>query len=181
MKLLCIVGSLSLRSYNKSLINAVGAVLHGKGIDFSIAEIGGLPHFNSDIEGHFPQEVLVLKDMIRAADGVFIATPEFNRSIPGVLKNAFDWTSRGEGGAVWSEKAVYVMGASTGLVATALAQYHLKQILLYLNARVLGQPEIQIALAEKKFDKEGLLIDEATKKFLTSAIDAFLSFIQRKL
>lgn len=133
--------------------------------------------YNQDLETNFPEEVTALKEKIRAADGIIIATPEYNRSITPVLKNGVDWTSRPYGDNAWKGKPVFVIGASVGPIAAALAQHELKKIMTYLDARVMGQPEFYCGNAGTKFDEAGNLIDEDTKKFIDSGITAFTAFI----
>lgn len=169
-KIIGLIGSLRKGSFNRMLMEATKQ-LAPQGVMVEIAEIGNLPLFNQDFEANYPKEAQELKDKIRAADSVIIATPEYNRSIPGVLKNALDWTSRPYGQSVWPGKPVAVMGASGGPIGTALAQAHLKQILLYLDANVLGQPEFFLGGAPGKFDKDGKLIDEATKQHIAKLFE----------
>jgi chromate reductase, NAD(P)H dehydrogenase (quinone) len=168
-------GSSRKASYNRALLRAVAELLP-TGVTFEMIEIGGLPLYDQDAETEFPQIVKDIKGKIRAADGIVIATPEFNRSFSGVLKNAIDWTSRPYGDSAWSGKPVLVMGCSMGAIGTALAQYDLKKVLLYLNCRVLGQPEIYIGMAQEKFDASGSLTDEGTKTFLSDALKTFAEF-----
>jgi chromate reductase len=129
------------------------------------------------MEAAFPPAATVLKDRIKAADGVIIVTPEYNRSIPGPLKNFMDWTSRPYGDSAWKGKHVYVAGATGGLVGTALAQAALRQVLLYLDARVLGQPEFYLTGAGEKFGPDGALADEATRTHIDAALAAFITRI----
>jgi chromate reductase len=163
-------------SFNSALLKAFEA--HApEGVKVEHVGKVEFPIFDQDLEADFPQQVTALKERIRAADGVLIATPEHNRSIPSYLKNVVDWTSRPYGDSAWNGKPVYVIGASGGMVGTAMAQGVLKQSLLYLNARVLGQPECYMTGAHTKFDASGVLTDEDTKKFIGGAWDAFLKFI----
>jgi chromate reductase len=142
-------------------------------MDINFINISGFPLYNQDMEAAFPEEITKLKKQIREADGVIIATPEYNRSIPGALKNMLDWTSRPYGDNPWDGKVVVTMGASPGSIGTALAQYHLKQILLYLNARLSGQPEFYVNNASEKFDKEGNLTDAKTREHIESLLKSF--------
>lgn len=175
--LLTISGSLRKDSFNSALLRAVEAQMPG-GITVEHARIGDLPLYNQDDEKErFSKEAAELKAKIRAADGIIIATPEYNRSVPGVLKNALDWTSRPYGDNAWAGKPVYVMGMTGGAVGTALAQADLKKILLYLDAHVLGQPEFYGVFATEKFDAEGNLTDEKTKEVIAKALTAFVAYI----
>ncbi len=164
-------GSLRKDSYNTHLLHAAQE-LAGADVEIKIFDISPLPFFNQDMEGAFPVEAQALKDAIESSDGVIFATPEYNRSIPGVLKNAIDWASRPWGKNSFKGKKVLVLGASVGSISTALAQYHLKQIMNYLDARVLGQPEFYLGEAGAKFDAEGKLTDEQTRTHLKAALDA---------
>ena len=107
-----------------------------------------------------------LKRRIRDADAVLFVTPEYNYSVPGVLKNAIDWASRLYGDSAWNGKPAAIMGASVGAIATARAQYHLRQIMVFLNMFPINQPEVMIGHAAKQFDKDGKLNDEKTKDFI---------------
>ncbi len=177
MKLLSIVGSLNSKSYNRLLLQAIREHVP-EGVSVDEAQFGHIGHFNQDLEADFPKEATELKNLIRASDGVIIITPEYNRSIPGALKNAIDWTSRPSKDNPWVRKPVYVMSASTGNhVGAANAQNHLKQVLLYLDACVLGQPEFFLAKADEKFDTKGSLSDKDARQFLTSALDTFIEFV----
>ena len=168
-----IVGSLRKNSYNRSLMNAVKE-LAPEGITLEIFEIGDVPLFNQDREAaEYPKEVQALKDKIKAADGIVIATPEYNRSIPGVLKNVIDWTSRPSVTNPWSRKPVATMGATGGPIGTAVAQGHLRQILTYLNTRIMGQPEFYLGGAAAKFDANGVLTDQTTKEHIAKFWNAF--------
>lgn len=173
-KILGIVGSLRVGSYNKSILKAVEALLPSD-VTMEYADIGALPLYNGDLEANFPASVTHFKNQIKAADAIIFATPEYDRSVPGVLKNAIDWASRPYGDSAWNGKPVLVMGASGGSIGTAVAQSHLKQILLYLNMKVVGQPELYINAVAEKLDKDGVLIDEKTKEHLKHGIDVLLA------
>jgi len=177
IKLLGIVGSLRGASYNHALMEGFQKLAPAH-IAITVARIDDLPLYNEDLEAEFPKSAAALKDAIRAADGIMIATPEYNRSIPGVLKNAIDWTSRPYGDNAWATKPVLVLGASPGAVGTAVAQSHLKQILLYLDTRVLGQPEFYLGGARDKFDAHGVLTDEKTKEHIRKALDTLTRYIE---
>lgn len=134
-----------------------------------------LPLYDQDLEVDFPAEVTRLKDAIRAATGIILITPEHNRSFSAAMKNFVDWTSRPYGDNAWAEKPVFVAGASTGAISAALAQYDLKQVLLYLDARVLGQPEFFLGNVEDKI-ADGELIDEKTLQKIDEAYAVFSAF-----
>ena len=177
MNILAFSGSLRKDSFNTALLDAFVAAAP-EDVSIERADISTLPLFNEDAEAAFPQAAADLKAKIRAADGLLIATPEYNRSIPGVLKNAIDWTSRPYGDNAWDGKPVYVIGASIGPVSAAIAQYDLKKVMLYLNAHVLGQPEFHLGLAQGKFDAAGVLTDEDSKGYVRKALEAFVSHIR---
>ena len=170
-----IVGSLRKESFNRKLMNAF-IERAPEGVTIEIAEIRDLPMYDEDVaSAGFPPSATALKQAIERADAILIATPEYNRNIPGVLKNAIDWASRPYGENSFDGKPVLVVGASTGSIAAALAQYSLKQTMLYLNARLVGQPEFFLGLAEKKFDESGTLTDEKTSEHVESALAALLA------
>ncbi|MDP2655510.1 MAG: NAD(P)H-dependent oxidoreductase [bacterium] len=168
MNIIAISGSLRKGSYNTMLLEAM-TKLAPVGMTIEIVEIGNLPLYNYDDEAAFPAVAQSLKDKIEKADGIIIATPEYNRSISGVLKNAIDWASRPYGKNSFSGKPVLVAGVSVGKIGTAVAQSHLRQILLYLNANVIGQPELY--LTNEIFPADGNISDESTKKLLSGALD----------
>lgn len=168
MKVLGIIGSLRKNSFNRSLMNAFVAQ-KPEGATMELADIGTLPHYSEDLETDFPTSAQVLKSQIESADLIIIGTPEYNRSISGVLKNAIDWVSRPYGKNSFSGKKVLVVSASVGPVGGALAHYDLTKILLHLNATVFGQPEFFVGMAGTKFNAEGNLTDEKTKEYITSA------------
>lgn len=178
MNILTISGSLRDESFNSLLLKAFEKNAEDD-ITFTHATLAGIPLYDQDLESDFPEVVTALKTKIRAADGIVIATPEYNRSIPGILKNMIDWTSRPYGDNAWAGKPVYVVGASTGSIGTAVAQTDLRKIMLYLDARVLGQPEFYMGNATEKFSPEGELIDESTIAHITKALTAFTAFAAR--
>lgn len=169
-------GSLRENSYNTSLLKAF--IEHApEGVTIELLDTSTVPLYNQDLEADFPEAVALLKEKISSADGIIIATPEYNRSVPGTLKNVIDWTSRPYGQNAWKGIPVYVVGASVGPIATALAQYDVKKIMLYLDARVLGQPEFYLGNATEKFSTEGVLTDVPTIDHVESSLEAFLAFI----
>ncbi len=171
MNIIAISGSLRTGSYNTALLRA--AQKHAPdGMNISIFDISKLSLYNKDNEVPFPVEAQALKNAVESSDGVIIATPEFNRSISAALKNALDWLSLPWGKNSLVGKNVLVLGASIGQIGTAIAQQHLKTILLFLDAHVIGQPEFYLGMAQQKFDEQGTLIDEETKKYLKQALVA---------
>jgi chromate reductase len=138
MKLIVLIGGISRQSINRKLFAQLKTV---SALEFDLFEIAALPFFSQDLEVELPAEVLDFKKRILAADGVLLITPEYNRSFPGVLKNALDWGSRPWGENSWSNKPAAIMGASIGAVATFGAQQHLRNVMSFLNMHVMSQPE----------------------------------------
>src|SRR5580704_1381847 len=158
MKVLAMVGSLRKGSYNKLAFRAA--------MEIESAEIGDLPLYNDDVrEAGYPPPVQRLREQVRAADALLFVTPEYNYSVPGVLKNAIDWCSRPPDQPLDGKPAA-IMGASTGKLGTARAQYHLRQICVFVNVLPLNRPEVMLAGAPKLFDADGRLNDEPTRKFI---------------
>ena len=164
IKILGIAGSVRKASFNKSALRAAQKLVP-EGTSIEIFDIDGLPGFNQDEEKNPPAKVTELKAKIRAADAILFVTPEYNYSIPGVLKNAIDWASRPYGDSAWNGKPVAVMGASVGVIGTARAQYHLRQIFVFLDMHAVNQPEVMIN-ASKSFDEQGNLTDQQTKDLI---------------
>jgi len=178
VRILGIAGSLRLQSYNRAALRAaVGLVPTGGTLE--IAEIDGLPGFNQDDEGNPPPKVVELKKRIRAADAILLVTPEYNYSVPGVLKNAIDWASRPYGDSAWSGKPVAVMGASVGTLGSARAQYHLRQMFVFLNMLPVNQPEVMIANAAERFDVNGNLTHEPTKEAIRKLLQGLVDWTRR--
>ena len=165
LKILGIAGSLRKASFNRSALRAAQG-LTPAGAVLDILDLPDLPGFNQDAEKSPPAAVAELKARIRAADAILLVTPEYNYSVPGVLKNAIDWASRPYGDSAWKGKPVAIMGASAGVLGTARAQYHLRQTLVFLDMPAVNQPEVMIANAASKFDADGNLTDETAKKLI---------------
>jgi chromate reductase, NAD(P)H dehydrogenase (quinone) len=163
--ILGIAGSLRRESYNRSAMRAATQLVP-PGARIEVFELDGIPGFNQDDEQHPPAKVVELKRRIRAADALLFVTPEYNYSIPGVLKNAIDWASRPYGDNAWYGKPAAVMGASTGQIGTARAQYHLRQVFVFLNVYPINQPDVMIGNAAERFDAQGNLRDETSKKLI---------------
>ncbi|MFL5786076.1 MAG: NADPH-dependent FMN reductase [Bacteriovoracaceae bacterium] len=177
LNIFCLVGGIARNSLNRKLFNVVQE--HApKTVKLTTFEIQKLPYFSQDLENDPPDTVIRFKDMIREADAVLFITPEYNRSIPGVLKNAVDWGSRPYGQNLWDKKPAGVLGASIGAIGTFGAQHHLRQILAYLNMSVMGQPEFYFN-ASSSFDDKGRLINEKSKEFVQNYWNAFLAWIER--
>lgn len=169
MNIVAISGSLREGSHNTALLKAM-QTLAPQGMSIEIVSIDALPIYNQDAEASFPQSAQTLKNKIEAADGVIFATPEYNRSIPGVLKNAIDWVSRPWGKNSFAGKPVLTAGVSVGKIGTAVAQSHLRQIMVYLDAIVIGQPELYLGPSGEIFDAEGAISSEPTKELIKNAL-----------
>lgn len=178
IRILGIVGSLRKKSYNRAALRAAMA-LAPQGATVEAFDIDGLPGFNEDDEKSPPAKVVELKKHIRAADALLIVTPEYNYSVPGVLKNAIDWASRPYGDSAWAGKPAAIMGASVGGIATARAQYHLRQMLVFLDVLALNKPEVMIGNAASKFDDEGNLTDDKTKDAIRKQLEALVAWTRR--
>jgi chromate reductase len=165
IKILGIAGSLRVQSYNRAALRAAQALVPA-GVTLDVFELDGIPAFNQDEEKKPPQKVVDLKARIRAADGVLLATPEYNYSIAGVLKNAIDWASRPYGDSAWDGKPVAIMSASMGLFGGMRAQYHLRQCFVFLNMDAVLQPEVAIGNAPQKFDAQGDLTDNTSRQLI---------------
>jgi len=165
LKILGFAGSLRRGSYNKSLLRAAADLLP-EDLTLEIFDIDGIPAFNQDIEGDMSSKVKEFKSKVRESDALLIATPEYNYSVPGVLKNAIDWASRPYGDNPFDGKPVAIMSASIGMLGGARAQYHLRQTFVFLNMYPVNGPEVIVTFAQDKFDENGNLVDENTKKFL---------------
>ncbi len=174
-----IVGSLRRDSLNRKLADAL-ARLAPPDVAFHQVEIGDLPLYNQDDDGAQAPSVLRLKAEIAAAQGLLFLTPEYNRSIPGVLKNALDHASRPYGKSVWGGKPGGVLGISVGAMGTALAQQHLRNILAYLDVAVLAQPEAFLQAKEGFFDADGN-IGEASRGFVQNWVDRFIAHVKRHI
>jgi chromate reductase len=169
LKILGIPGSLRKASYNMAALKAAQKLVPADA-EIEIFDLHGIPPFSEDDEKNPPERVIEFKKKIREADAILFATPEYNYSIPGVLKNAIDWASRPYGDSAWNGKTVAIMGASVGTVGTARAQYHLRQTFVFLNLHAIQQPEVLIATASQKFDAEGNLTDERTKQLISQLV-----------
>ena len=178
MLILGIAGSLREASYNRALLRAAQELVPA-GVKLETFDIKGLPGFTQDDETNPPAQVIELKQRIRAADAILLVTPEYNYSVPGVLKNAIDWASRPYGDSAWTKKPVAVMGASVGTLGTARAQYHLRQMFVFLNMFAVNQPEVMVSNAHKHFDEQGNLTDEVAKKLIRQLLEELVSFASR--
>ena len=172
-----VVGSLRKDSFNKKLAAALEKLFPAD-FSFTRVRIDDLPLYNQDDDAQQAAQVLRIKDEIKAAQGVLFVTPEYNRSIPGVLKNAIDNASRPYGQSAFDGKPAGVIGASVGPIGTALAQQHLRNTLAYLNMPTLGQPEAFIHNKEGLYDAAGN-IGEASLKFLQGWVDEYVAWVKK--
>ena len=177
IKIVVVVGSIRKDSFNKKLALAL-ARLAPSDFLFEQVRIDDLPQYNQDDDATPSDQVTRLKSHISSAQGVLFVTPEYNRSIPGVLKNAIDHASRPYGKSAWNGKPAGVIGASVGPIGTALAQQHLRNILAYLNMPTLGQPEAFIHNQEGLYDADGN-IGEASLKFLQGWMDLYVAWVKK--
>lgn len=160
-----LAGSLRRLSFNAALLRAA-AELAPAGMQIDIGDLRDIPPYDDDVRAEaYPDEVERLVGAMQAADGLLFVTPEYNRSIPGVLKNAIDWASR-RPDQPFDRKPVAIMRASRGVLGTIMANHHLRQILVYLNARTVAGPEVLVGEAPKKFDADLNLVDEPTRDFV---------------
>ena len=171
-------GSLRKQSYNKAILAAAVETLPDDA-SLEVFDLEGIPPFNQDIELQPPDKVKEFKARIRAADAILIATPEYNYSIPGVLKNTIDWASRPYGDNAFDGKPVAVMGASIGTLGTARAQYDLRRSFVFLNMLPLNQPEVMVAFAQDKVDSNGRVTDEKTRKRIKELLENLVSWTRR--
>ena len=178
VSILGIAGSLRKASYHTAALRAAQALVP-EGATLESFDIEGIPGFNQDLEQSPPAKVAELKARVRAADAILFATPEYNYSVPGVLKNAIDWASRPYGDSAWSGKPVAVMGASIGTLGTARAQYHLRQSFVFLNMYPLNQPEVMIAGAGERFDAAGNLLDGKAKDLIRQLLESLASWTRQ--
>lgn len=170
-----IVGSLRKDSFNRKLAEAL-VKLAPEDVSFDILRIDDLPLYNQDDDANQAESVLRLKREIKAADGLLFVTPEYNRSVPGVLKNAIDHASRPYGDSAFSGKPAGVLGVSVGAIGTALAQQHLRNVLAYLDVPTLGQPEAFLNASNNLFTSDGE-ISEDSRDFLKGWLDRFLAHV----
>lgn len=177
-QILGIPGSLRKQSFNVSALKAAQQEVPA-GAQLEIADIDDIPLYNQDLEQDLPPAVAALKQKIRDADAILFATPEYNYSVPGVLKNVIDWCSRPYGQSAWEGKPAAILGASPGMLGTARAQYHLRQVLVSLNLHVLNRPEVMIAGAADKFNDSGKLTDEKTREFIGKQMKALVEWGKR--
>lgn len=175
-----VVGSLRKDSLNRKLANAL-IKLAPASLKLSIVEIADLPHFNQDLEDKPSQAVIDFKQSIKSAHAVLFVTPEYNRSIPGVLKNAIDVGTRPYGQSAWGGKPGAVISASPGALGGFGANHHLRQVLIGVDVAAMPQPEVYVSKATKLFDDAGALTDDTTAELLKKFLAAFLQWIEHHI
>ncbi|MEJ0018349.1 MAG: NADPH-dependent FMN reductase [Acetobacteraceae bacterium] len=176
VRILGIAGSLRRGSHNAAVLR-VAQELAPAGLTIDIFDIAPIPLYNEDVRQQgFPAPVEDLRARIKAADGLLFVTPEYNYSVPGVLKNAIDWASRPPE-QPFDGKPIGLMGGSAGAMGTGRAQYHLRQCFIFLNGLVMNRPEVMIPAVQTKFDAEGKLTDQATRDFIAAHLTALKAWV----
>jgi len=178
LKLLGFVGSLRKDSYNRSLMRAAMQLLP-QNVTLEVFEIREIPLFDQDFEHNPPEVVKQMKGKIRAADAILFVSPEYNYSIPGVLKNAIDWASRPFSDNAWEGKPVAVMSASSGKLGGARMQYHLRQSFVFLNMHPVNRPEFMLANAGNYFDGKGNLTDGDISNRIVEMLNSLTDWTKR--
>lgn len=171
-----IVGSLRKHSFNQKLARALEKLAHSQ-LKFNFIQLEDIPLYNQDLDTNLPPAVISMKQAVTAANAVLFVTPEYNRSIPGVLKNIIDWGTRPYGENCWRDKPTAIIGTSPGNVGTAAAQSHLRSIMTVLGVRLMGQPEVYLVYKEELIDENFLITNEGTKKFLHEFLNKFALWI----
>jgi Predicted flavoprotein len=177
LKIAVFVGSLRAGSYNRQLAEALTRLPVASEHEFTFADIGALPHYNQDDDSDQAAPVKAMKALVAASDGVLFVTPEYNRSVPGVLKNAIDHGSRPYGESCWSGKPAGMIGVSIGAIGTALAQQHLRNILAYLDMPTVGQPEVYLRWNDEMLGDDGT-VSEDLAQFLGGWMNTFLKLVE---
>ena len=179
LRVVGIAGSLRRGSLNRALLQAA-VELAPAALEIIPRGLSEVPLYDGDVEAAaVPQGVQELRDAVRQADAILIATPEYNHGVPGVLKNAIDWLSRPPRASALNDKPCGIIGASPGMTGTARAQTQLRQAFVFTNTHAMPRPEVLVAQANTKFDGEGRLTDEGTRKFLTIFLNEFVKWIER--
>lgn len=179
-KIAVVVGSLRKESFNRQLAHAVTSLAPAD-FSFEFLDIGVLPLYSQDYDADYPEVARKFKQQIEAADALLFVTPEYNRSIPGVLKNALDWGSRPWGTNSWRGKPGAALGTSIGAIGTALSQQHLRNVLAYLDVTLLNQPEMFIKHDPSRINQKGEIVSDDTRKFLQGFVDAYVAWVKRQL
>lgn len=178
IKILAFAGSLRKGSYNKALVRAA-VELAPENVAMEVFDLEGIPPYNQDLENTPPERVNEFKEKIKSADALLIATPEYNYSVPGVLKNAIDWASRPKTGNPLEGKPVAIMSASIGRLGGARAQYHLRQSFVFLNMHPVNQPEVMLPSAADNIDANGRLTNEQTRQLIRQLLEALVAWTIR--
>jgi chromate reductase, NAD(P)H dehydrogenase (quinone) len=171
-----LVGSLRRESFNRKMAEALSRIAP-ESLKLEIIEIGGLPHYNEDLEKKPPPAWMEFRERLRSVDGFLFVTPEYNRSVPGVLKNAIDVGSRPYGQSVWNGKPGAVISVSPGAIGGFGANHHLRQSLVFLNIPAMQQPEAYIGNAAGLFDDKGNFVNDSIMTFARSYMDAFAAWV----
>jgi chromate reductase len=177
-KVAVVVGSLRKASLNRKMAHALAALAPAN-LTLEIVEIGDLPLYDEELEAETPAAWMAFRDRVRPVDAVLFVTPEYNRSVPGGLKNAIDVGSRPYGESVWSRKPAAVVTVSPGAIGGFGANHHLRQSLVFLDMPVLQQPEAYVGGAATLFADDGQIASEGTRKFLTGLMASFAAWIER--
>jgi chromate reductase, NAD(P)H dehydrogenase (quinone) len=178
LKIAVFVGSLRMDSFNRRLARAVEKLAPAE-FAFRHVQINDLPLYSQDFDAAYPAVATRLKEEVESADGLLFVTPEYNRSIPGVLKNAIDIASRPWGTNSFAGKPAAVIGTSIGAAGTALAQQHLRNVLVYLDVPVLAQPEVFVHFKDELIADDGTISSDGTRKFLQDFVDSYVAWIRR--
>jgi chromate reductase len=172
-------GSLRKGSYNKALLRAAKEMLPANA-KLEIFDLDGIPPFNQDLESTPPEKVKEFKAKIRAADALLIASPEYNYSMSGVLKNAVDWASRPYGDSAFEGKPVAVMSASIGMLGGSRGQYHLRQSFVFLNMHPINRPEVMVPFAADKIDANGVVTDKTTRGLVKDLLESLVAWTRKQ-
>lgn len=175
-----LIGSLSSTSINRTLSKALIALAPDE-LEFREIPIGDLPLYSPDFDGDYPPEALALKDAVTSSDGILFISPEYNRSIPGALKNAIDWASRPYGENAFARKPTGLIGASPGGIGTAVMQSAMRTVLSFLDAPQFTSPEAYIQFVPDAYGDAGEVHDESTREFLRHYMSEYCAFVQRVL
>ena len=178
LKILGISGSLRKGSYNSGALRAA-VELCPDGAEIEVFDIAPIPPFNQDDDQDPPAIIREFKQKILSADAILFATPEYNYSIPGVLKNAIDWASRPYGQSAWEGKPAAIMGASIGGIATARAQYDLRKMMVFLNMFPINRPEVMIGNCSDRYDEQGNLADEPTRAIIKEMLEKLIAWTKK--
>lgn len=171
-------GSLRKGSYNKSILRTAKE-LSPTNVSIEIFDLEGIPPYNQDMDDRMPERVKEFKSRIQAADAILIATPEYNYSIPGVLKNAIDWASRPPGHNSFAGKPVAIMSASPAMLGGSRAQYHLRQTFIYLDMYPVNKPEVMVPSANEKIDENGNVKDEKTRRKIKELVESLADWTMK--